>query len=1113
MKFKFLYLLALTAFASCTSNVEYTRGIGVYPGCPDDYTGPEIVPGTDEYRNLASNRIAVASSNRDYSLTAQLVTDGVVSTENPVLLEVYTSDGQVSKQQRDILFDGNDKRFLPVKIRKGATVRAEFENTIIDCDKVILEYDGGIAAVKNEGGKVFTASVPSMDKDAVNLKLMRFYKDGQEFSVLPSEHFTSCWMPETVGAEWIYVDLGAVSSFDKIILRWIGSVPEGYVEVSDDAEKWDALCSIDGCQEADLAAHGRYVRLRIDKSNGKTPCMLSEFEVYGKGGVVTVAAAQPEASGNMLRLQGGNWKLQRSSKVDAAGEAVSTCGYDDSDWLTATVPGTVATSYYNAGAIPDIRYDDNQLQVSESFFLSDFWYRNEFDVPESFNGKTAILNFDGINWKADIWVNGTRIGNIEGAFKKGMFDVSDVIVAGKKNSMAVLIHRNAHPGAFKEKTKYITDNNGGVLGADNPTFHASLGWDWIPTVQGRNIGIWNDVYLSSHACGVCVEAPFVDVDLPLPSVSYADLAPSAVLKNYSDAPVSGRIAFSLGNDELASETVTLAAGEVRNVRMKQVRINDPHLWWPAGYGEQYLYDAVLSFEKDGEVSDAEHFKLGVREVSYDDADGSLDIYVNGRRLICNGGNWGFPEVNVNFRGREYDIAAAYHADMGFTIIRNWVGQTGDEEFYEACDRHGVMVWQDFWLANPWDGPDPYYEDMFLDNAEDYVKRIRNHASIALYCGRNEGLPPATVNEALEDIVAEYHPGSHYIPHSADIVVSGFGPYRALGPDAYFELEPGRTTIHSERGMPNVMTYESMSRMLSKENQWPQNNVWGMHDYTLESAQACATFNSFIETAFGKPSDMKQFTKWAQWVNYDGYRAMYESRSWNRKGLLIWMSHSCWPSMVWQTYDYYFEPTAAYFGAKKGSAPIRIQYNPVTGQIEVVNNNVMDQAGITAYASVVDMYGKILFETTKNIDSAEDTTVPICPLPLDRLSLTDVYFIKLSLSKDDEVIASNFYTRGKEYYNFKKLLELPAPELKVDFTCDLEGDTYTGKAEIENISAVPALMIRLNVVRNHSGEQILPVFYEDNYISLLPGEKRTVDISFKAADTGGEKPDLKYEISL
>lgn len=1111
------FLLAALAVSSCfsiPSSTEYTRGIGVYPGKESDYSGPSVFKGDNEYRNLALGRCAIHSSSYDYNLTAQLATDGVISENEPVLLKLTTSDGEIGKGWRDALFDGNKNRSISLNAEKGAFVKAEFSNLIIDCDRVVLESNLGSFPVGSENGRIFTARLPKRYEGNWNPSLMRFFKDGEELSVLTSEHFVSCWMPETTGKEWMYVDLGSRSKVERIRLHWIGDIPEGCVEISDDAETWTHLCGIKADCRDNLSVKGRYVRVRIDKSNGELPCRLSELEVYGKGGVKIVAAAQPSEKDGILYLTGGDWKLQRSSLVETSGEDLSKCGYDDLLWTVATVPGTVANSYFNAGSIPDIRYDDDQLQISESFFMSDFWYRDEFYLPENYVGKQLLLNFDGINWKADIWVNGKSLGNLEGAYKKGRFDVTEYLMPGQKNAIAVLIHRNAHPGTVKEQTAYSTDLNGGVLGADNPTFHASIGWDWIPTVRGRNIGIWNDVYISSSEVGVFIENPYVSSDLPLPSVEYADLTPTLTLKNYTDKYVSGVLNFNLNGRNLISENVSIEPNTTKTVTMESVRIDNPELWWPAGYGEQYLYDGQFTYLRDDVLSDETDFKLGIREMSYDDADGSLDIYVNGRRLICNGGNWGFPEINLNYRAREYDIAVAYHADMGFTMIRNWVGQTGDKEFYEACDRHGVMVWQDFWLANPWDGPDPYYHDLFLDNAKDYLLGIRNHPSIALYCGRNEGMPPVEINDALGDLIAEYHPESHYIPHSASITVSGFGPYRAIGPDAYFGLEPGRTTLHSERGMPNVMTYQGMLRTFDRENQWPQNNVWGIHDYTLESAQRCETFNSFIYNAFGEPKDMKQFSKWAQWINYDGYRAMYESRSWNRKGLLIWMSHSCWPSMVWQTYDYYFEPTAAYFGAKKGSAPIRVQYNPELGRVEVVNNNASDQVGLVATALVTDMYGRELFKKSIGLDSFEDTTVPLFPLAFDSIEgLTDVFFVKLCLKRSEKILASNFYVRGKEYGNFKKLLELPEPALNVEFDYDEQDGLYLGTIKVRNEGDSPALMLRFNVVRNVSGEQVLPVFYEDNYISLLPGEERRLGVRFKREDTGGEKPRLEYEISL
>ncbi len=240
----------------------------------------------------------------------------------------------------------------------------------------------------------------------------------------------------------------------------------------------------------------------------------------GKGGLVASPKPSPKISDNRMDLIGGNWKIQRASEVSATGETISKSGFESKNWVVATVPGTALVSYWNAGALPDPNYSDNQLMISESFFNSDFWYRNEFEVPASFNGEQLFLNFDGINWKADIFVNGTKTGRIEGAFTLGKFDVTDLIVPGQKNTIAVLIVKNENPGNIKEQTAISPDKNGGILGGDNPTFHASVGWDWIPTIRGRNIGIWNDVFLTTTG-SVTIEDPFVSTDLPFAQFNFS----------------------------------------------------------------------------------------------------------------------------------------------------------------------------------------------------------------------------------------------------------------------------------------------------------------------------------------------------------------------------------------------------------------------------------------------------------------------------------------------------------------------------------------------------------------------------------------------------------------
>ncbi|MBQ5396171.1 MAG: beta-glycosidase, partial [Alistipes sp.] len=696
-----------------------------------------------------------------------------------------------------------------------------------------------------------------------------------------------------------------------------------------------------------------------------------------------------------------------------------------------------------------------------------------------------------------IYINGHKLARLEGAFIRGKYDVTELVHEGR-NALAVEIIKNEHIGAIKEKYEVNTDFNGGILGADNPTFHATIGWDWISTIRGRNIGIYNDVYLTSSG-EVTLQDPFVQTTLSQPDRK-ATLTPEIFVTNHSTSPVAGSLKGKIG-DITFEQSVELSAGEKRVVKFapshfSQLSEQALKLWWPKGYGEPYLYDAEFEFAIDGKISDKKEFKVGIRQMEFNEDNGILSLFVNGRRFIGRGGNWGFGENNLNYRGREYDIAVAHHANMNFTMMRNWVGQIGDEELYEACDRHGIMIWQDFWLANPVDGPNPYDNEMFIANAEDYVRRIRSHASLGIYCGRNEGYPPKVIDDALRRIVKDEHPGMHYISSSADDVVTGHGPYRALPAKEYFTLENGKDKFHSERGMPNVMNYESLARTLRAEDLWPQSNKWGQHDYTMAGAQGGESFNAIIEKGFGTPTSAKEFTELAQWVNYDGYRAMFESRSLNRKGLLLWMTHPAWPSMVWQTYDYYFEPTAAYFGCKKGNEPLHVQWNSATNDVEVVNYSAGNHPSLTVRAQLINIDGSVAWEKSAEVASSEDTTLR--PFALEfPASLSSAHFVKLWLMDGEDIVSDNFYVRGTEEGNYQALRQMPHVKLEQSIECERSADgTWRGTLTLTNATATPALMVRVNVVGKEDGDQILPIFYSDNYFSLLPAEKKQITFHFK-----------------
>jgi len=940
-----------------------------------------------------------------------------------------------------------------------------------------------------------------------------FFKGDERVEVGGPYSFTSAWMSAGLGEEWVYVDLGARCEFDHVKLYWIARASQGSVQVSDDSENWRDIAAISATPELmddfklAQATTGRYVRVLMTRPATEHGYILSELEVYGRGGYIAKPKPAPQSSlDHRLLLAGGSWRLQRANFVTEDGEAVSKAGFRDEAWLAATVPGTVLTSYLNVGAIPDPNFGSNQLHISDSYFHSDFWYRTEFTAPVKALQQTAWLNFDGINWKADVFLNGEKLGRIEGGFIRGHFDVSQKLQAGTMNAIAVRIEKNANPGSVHQKTYEVCSKNGGGLGFDNPTFHPTVGWDWISTMRGRDIGIWGNVSIEI-ADVVTIENPFVSTKLPLPDVSSAELTVQVDVVNHSSREWKGVLHGQIGEISF-EQKVKLAANERKTLKLDPsnapaLKVTNPKLWWPTGYGDPYLYDVKLSLRTGSKVLDTKSFKTGIRQMTWGEDGGDLRIWINGRRFVARGGNWGFAESMLRYRSREYDAAVRYHREMNFTMIRNWVGQTPDEAFYEACDRHGIVVWQDFWLANPWDGPEPNDNDMFLKNAKDLVLRIRNHPSVGLYCGRNEGFPPEPLESGLRKILGDLHP-LHYIPSSADKVVSGHGPYWANPTPYYFQIVDKQ--LHSEIGAPNIPPIESVRLMMPEKSLWPQALDWGMHDFCLVGAMGGAAFRSIVDNSYGGANSAEEWIKLAQFVNYDVYRAMFEAQSKYRMGVLLWMSHSCWPSFVWQTYDYYFEPTAAYYGCKKGSEPLHIQWNSLEETIEVVNYNAGKVDGLQASVEILNMDGKRVDQKTATLDSAEDSTTSVMHMSYPS-GLTPVHFLRLALTHGAETVSSNFYLRGLKQNDFKAIRELPTPKLEINSSQERKGDEWLLTATIQNAGQAPALMVRVKAVREQTGDRILPAIYSDNYIALMPGESRNINVQFREADTRGEKPKL------
>lgn len=933
-------------------------------------------------------------------------------------------------------------------------------------------------------------------------------------------NFSSSWKSAGSENEWVYIDLGGKCSFDRINLYWLKRAESGSVSILDDCKNWNTIAALpkNSAQKdaiiLDKTYRARYVRFNFDKAASKEEgYILSEIEVYGKG--APYAAAHQQAAQNKngnIALSGGNWKLQRCSLVKDNIESISESGYNDKNWIAATVPGTALVSYLNNGMIPDPDFGDNQFLISDSYFYSDFIYRDEFLIPNTYKNKKVFLNLDGINWKADIYLNGKKAGRVEGAFMRGKFDVTDFIIPGNKNAIAVYIYKNDSPGFVKEPTFRDHQANGGELGLDNPTFHASVGWDWIPSVRGRNIGIWNEIYFSTSGA-VTIEDIYVSSKLPLPDTTSADVNIRIDLKNHNNQNINGKLKIKFGNVNFQTP-VSLSSSEIRQVVLnsaliKELQIKNPKLWWPNGYGAQNLYDVKIEFiDPEGKVSDVRNTRTGIREMSYSEEGKALRIWVNGKRFIARGGNWGFSESNLRYRGREYDIAVRYHKDMNLNMLRNWVGQTGDDEFYEACDKYGIMVWQDFWLANPGDGPNPKDYKLFMQNAEDLVKRIRNHPSIGIFCGRNEGYPPEELDRSIRTMLQKNVPDIHYIGSSANDIVSGHGPYMAK-PLKYYFKERATPKFHSEIGLPSPVSYESMKLMMPDSTHWPINLMWGIHDFSMESAQEGENFMKTVDENFGMINNAKTWLQYSQWISYQNYRAIYEANSKNRMGSLIWMTHCAWPSLVFQTYDYYFEPTGAYFGCKKGSEPIHIQWNALTDSIEVVNYSIPIITDLSAVVELINIDGNVILKRQFNVNCPADQIKYVYKLePLKEHSNT--YFIRLKLFNGKNLLSENFYWRGMREEGNLDIAQLPKITLDVKNKSYLKEGKWFINTELFNNTKTPALMVQLKVLEQKSKKRILPVIFSDNFISLMPGEKKSIQMELSKSDAGGENPIIEIE---
>ncbi len=819
------------------------------------------------------------------------------------------------------------------------------------------------------------------------------------------------------------------------------------------------------------------------------------------------------------------WQLQDVAKVPQAGAQVASAGFNASGWYTATVPGTVLTTLVNNHVYPEPLYGENERPetIPESLAGTSYWYRTVVRVPRSYKGRHIWLNFVGINYSATVWVNGAQVGAIRGSFIRGIFDISAQVKPGRQAAVGVLVTPQPHPGIPHEHTlRAGVGAHGGVSAIDGPTFLSTIGWDWLDAVRDRDTGIWQKVYLSATG-PVEVKDPLVTTDLPLPKTDSSDVAVQATIENVSDQTVQGTLEGTIENItfqrdvELAPHSTQQISFDARNTPV--LHLDHPRLWWPNGYGPQNLYRLHLQFKLDRTVSDAQDVDFGVRKISYS-APGTdtLTISVNGVPIFIRGGDWGLDEAMKRIPRERLDAEIHLHQLANLNLIRNWVGQSTGEDFYELCDKYGILVWDEFFQPNPGDGPDPTDIPTYIANVRDKILRFRNHPSIMLWCARNEGFPPPEIDAELRKVLAELEPTRRYQPSSTDGAgVRSGGSYRWRIPSEFYKISDDY--FKTETGSVSVPTLESIKGMMPEKDWETINDDWAAHDLA-KGASGGDKYPGQIAARYGAFRNLADFVRKAQLANYEAFRAMYEGRNAQlfhpATAVITWMSNPAQPSFVWQLYHYDLEPMSSLFAVMHASEMLHVQLNQANDDIEVVNNSNTPLPDGVVTATIYNLDGSVAYQHEFQAAVKPSAVASLGPLQSPP-GLSAVHFVRLDLVAKGIQVSSNFYwstqfdgiahwsAQPDQATDFTALNQLPMVTLDAKAKL-LQGQT-DGRQQLQitlhNPTKSIALMAHVQL-RRKSGDRVLPVFYSDNYVSLVPDETRTITIDAAESAFNGEK---------
>jgi len=868
-----------------------------------------------------------------------------------------------------------------------------------------------------------------------------------------------------------------------------------------------------------------------------------------------LAQDKPEAkhvADSKLALRDG-WRLQTSAKVEAKGEVISTPQFSPQGWHEAIVPTTVVAALVKDKTLPDpffgtnlrdypgVTYPiggnfSNIAMTPDSPYAVSWWYRKQFEVPASYKGKVVWLKFDGINYRANIWLNGQQIANsdaVAGAWRTYEFNVTAAARPGVENVLAVQVFSP-------------TENDLAI------TFV-----DWNPAPPDKNMGLWRDVYLTTSG-PVALRYPTVVSKLNPPANNRAQLTVTAQLRNGTSQPAKGTLRGQIADVKFEQE-VELSANEAKDVtftadQFAQLFFAGPRLWWPVQMGKPNLYPLTMEFDVGDAVSDRSQTEFGIREITSDlNSVGGRAFHINGKNILIRGGGW-TPDMMLRENSQRLRDEMRYVRDMGLNTVR-LEGKLETQEFYDLADHEGILVMAgwcccDFWERWPRWKPQDF--EIAKQSLRDQIYRLRSHPSLVMWLNGSDNAPPPDVEQMYLDVEKELLWPNPVVSSATgkgtsvtgDSGVKMTGPYEYIAP-SYWEVDtpegqPGRKQcnpggcggaygFNTETSMgPAVPPVESIRAMVGKDHMWPVDDVWNYHAGGGEF-KTIGVFSDALANRYGKSDNVEDFATKSQLQTYEGVRAMYEAYSRNKyqaTGVIQWMLNNAWPSMIWHLYDYYLRPGGGYFGAKRAIEALHPIYGYDDHSIWVVSSQYEDAKGLTLTTKIYDLDMTEKFSQENKVDAAADSTARIFTLP-DVQGLSATYFLILRLEDSvGKLVGSNFYwlstkpetldweksnwwmTPTASYADFSALSQLPKIKLKVTDRTERKGEEATTHVTVENPSKSLAFFVRLKVDKGAKGDEILPVVWEDNYISLLPGEKREITATYRAGELGATKASVE-----